>query len=313
MFVSIDRTMQKYLPLVMLTCFAAGGVFSEEIGGLKSAVPWLFAAMTFIGALRVNVKQIRGVFAAPVPILAALATLHFVFPILVYLARGIGIVTDPDLYTGLVLLSSVPTGVSTIMWVTAMGGNVALGLTLITLDSVLSPLVVPATVKLLAGAVVDFDAGALMSSLVKMIVIPTIIGVVVNETSKGRVAASVAPYGGVFAKVALGAIIGVNVAASWDRVASYTGNFAALLAILLTMTVLGFAAAYVVARVAIRDRADSITVTFVAGMRNISAGVVLAMDSFGPMVSIPVTSGILFQQPVAAMIARLLQGRDVRA
>jgi predicted Na+-dependent transporter len=263
--------------------------------------------------VRVNVKQIRGVFVAPLPIFAALVTLHLFFPALVYLAGRIGIVSDPDLYTGIVLLSSIPTGVSTIMWVTAMGGNVALGLTLITLDSVLSPVVVPATVKLLAGAVVDFDAADLMSSLVKMIVIPTIIGVAVNEASKGRVAARVAPYGGVFAKAALGAIIGVNVAASWDRVAAYTGNFAVLLSMLLAMTLLGFVAAYLVARVAIRDRVDLVTVTFVAGMRNISAGVVLAMDSFGPLVSIPVTAAILFQQPVAAVIARFLHRQDARS
>ena len=67
-------------------------------------------------------------------------------------------------------------------------GNVALGVTLVTLDSILSPLVVPATVMIVAGAAVSFDAGSLMVSLLWMVVVPTIIGVTLHEATDGRIA-----------------------------------------------------------------------------------------------------------------------------
>lgn len=307
LFQSINAALQKYYVLMIVACFAAGGIFSDAVGSLKPAVQWLFAAMTLMGALRVGVKDVKDVLLSPFQIITALAVLHVVFPALVFVMGRAGLVTDPNLYTGLALLAAVPTGVSSIMWVTLMKGNVALGLTLITLDSVLSPLIVPATVMLLAGEVVEFDASSLMASLVRMIVVPTIIGVTLHELTRGRVAAFFAPIGGVFSKLALGAIIAINVAASWPRMALYTGDFLTLSALLLGMVLLGFAVAYLVARAAIRDRTDAVTITFIAGMRNISAGVVLAMDSFDPLVSIPVTGAILFQQPVAAVVARFLQ------
>lgn len=310
LFQSINARLQRYYVLMIVTCFAVGGVFCDAIGSLKPAVQWLFAAMTLVGALRVGVKDIKDVLLSPFQIVTALIVLHVLFPALVYLLGRAGLARDPNLYTGLALLAAVPTGVSSIMWVTLMRGNVALGLTLITLDSVLSPLFVPVTVMLLAGTIVEFDASSLMASLVRMIVIPTIIGVTLHELTRGRVAVTVGPVGAVFSKLALGAIIAINVAASWPRMASYTGNFMALFALLLAMVLLGFAVAYLVARSVIRDRADAVAVTFIAGMRNISAGVVLAMEGFDPLVSIPVTGAILFQQPVAAVMARLLQEKD---
>ena len=47
-------------------------------------------------------------------------------------------------------------------------------------------------------------------------------------------------------------------------------------------------------------------------MRNISAGVVLAMSGFDPLVSIPVTGAILFQQPVAALVGQAYAAKKGR-
>lgn len=309
---SANGAMQKYFAPMIIACFFAGGMFPNTLGSLKPIVPWLFAAMTLTGALRVSVKEIRHAFLSPFQIVTALFVLHVIFPAIVFAMGKAGLANDPDLYAGLVLLSAVPTGVSTIMWVTLMKGNIALGVTLITLDSVLSPLVVPLTVMVMAGATVSFDASSLMTSLLWMVVVPTVIGVALHEATRGRIAASVAPYGAVFSKLALGGVIAINVGASWDRVTSYTGNFLLLSSLLLGMTLLGFVVARIVARLLIRDHSDAMTITFVSGMRNISAGVVLAMSGFDPRVSIPVTGAILFQQPVAALVARLLQRGEAR-
>ncbi|MFY9307343.1 MAG: bile acid:sodium symporter family protein [Bacillota bacterium] len=306
---SANSLMQKYFVPIIVGCFALGGMFPDVLGSFKPWVPWLFAAMTLTGALRVSLKEIKHALLSPFQIVTALAVLHVIFPALVFLIGKAGLANDPDLYAGLALLSAVPTAVSGIMWVTLMKGNVALGVTLVTLDSILSPLVVPATVMIVAGAAVSFDAGSLMVSLLWMVVVPTIIGVTLHEATDGRIAEAVAPYGAVFCKLVLGSVIAINVGASWEKVASYTGNFLVLFSILLGMTLLGFAVAWTVARLLIRDPADATTITFVSGMRNISAGVVLAMSGFDPLVSIPVTGAILFQQPVAALVARLMQRR----
>jgi len=307
---SVNAAMQKYFAPIIVACFAAGGMFPETLGSFKPIVPWLFGAMTLSGALRISLKEIKRALLSPFQIVTALGVLHVLFPVIIFLIGRVGLVRDPYLYAGLVLLSAVPTGVSTIMWVILMNGNVALGLTLVTLDSILSPLIVPLTVMILAGKTVSFDASSLMISLLWMVVVPTIIGIALHELTQGRIASSVAPYGAVFSKLALCGVIAINVGASWERVASYTGNYVLLFGLLLGMTLLGFVVARIVAKMLIRNRADAVTVTFVAGMRNISAGVVLAMSGFDPLVSIPVTGAILFQQPTAALVARFIQRKE---
>jgi predicted Na+-dependent transporter len=47
------------------------------------------------------------------------------------------------------------------------------------------------------------------------------------------------------------------------------------------------------------------------GMRNISFGSVLAVVYFSPAIAIPVTLGMLFQQPLAATIAYFLSRREL--
>ena len=55
------------------------------------------------------------------------------------------------------------------------------------------------------------------------------------------------------------------------------------------------------------DRAKVVTLTFCGGMRNISAGAVLAVSYFPAPVAVPVVLGMLFQQVLAALSGRLVQ------
>jgi BASS family bile acid:Na+ symporter len=52
---------------------------------------------------------------------------------------------------------------------------------------------------------------------------------------------------------------------------------------------------------------DIITLTFTGGMRNISAGAVLAITYFPPQVAVPVVLGMLFQQVLASFYGRMLE------
>jgi predicted Na+-dependent transporter len=57
---------------------------------------------------------------------------------------------------------------------------------------------------------------------------------------------------------------------------------------------------------------DSVAVQFNSGMRNLSAGAVIAVKYFPPAVALPVISGMLFQQILAAMSGLFLRSRTKR-
>ncbi|MNO99001.1 hypothetical protein D3C76_907630 [compost metagenome] len=57
------------------------------------------------------------------------------------------------------------------------------------------------------------------------------------------------------------------------------------------------------------DRELKVTLSYAAGMRNISLGMVLAMSYFSPKASVPVVLGIMVQQPIATLFHAFLKKR----
>lgn len=55
------------------------------------------------------------------------------------------------------------------------------------------------------------------------------------------------------------------------------------------------------------EKEDIITLTFTGGMRNISAGAVLATTYFPAAVAVPVVLGMLFQQMLASFFGYVME------
>ncbi len=115
--------------------------------------------------------------------------------------------------TGLVLIGSVPSGTSSNVISLLARVNVPLSVTVTAVSTLISPLVTPVAMKLLAGAEVPIDAGAMMISILKMIIAPLTVGLLVQRLlpALARRLASVLPYVAMFA---ICTIIGVTIALS---------------------------------------------------------------------------------------------------
>ena len=80
---------------------------------------------------------------------------------------------DQPLYTlSLVLMEGSPAAVSSLMWIVIGGGSVELCLSIILLDTMLSPVILPLTLRLLCGSVVELDTLGMIRDLFLMIVVP---------------------------------------------------------------------------------------------------------------------------------------------
>ncbi len=118
--------------------------------------------------------------------------------------------------TGLVLIGSVPSGTSSNVISLLARVNVPLSVTVTAVSTLISPLVTPFAMKLLAGAEVPIDAGAMMISILKMIIAPLAVGLVMQRLLPGvaRRLAKVLPYVAMFA---ICTIIGVTIALSHEQ------------------------------------------------------------------------------------------------
>ncbi len=128
---------------VVLCCVALGIAFPEVLSHLNGVTVGLFAFMTFANSLGGGFRELTEVVRHPLPVVVIFGLLHVVMPLI---TLGLGTLCFPDapLFTiGLVLEYAVPTGVASLMWVGMSRGNTALCLSVVLLDTLLSPVVIP--------------------------------------------------------------------------------------------------------------------------------------------------------------------------
>lgn len=302
----LNIQLQKLMPILTPLSLVIG-VILEDIGGrLLFLVPWIFAFMTFAGSLSINFQGFKSFMKYPKFILFAIAFLHIVMPIWAYVLSKL-IFNDHLLTVGFILSVAVPTGVTSFIWISICKGNIPLGLSIILIDTVLSPIVLPFLSFLAAGEKVSIDTPAIMFDLLWMIVLPSIAGMLANEWTKGRIVEAWGKPLAPFQKICLFLIVMINSSVIALYIKNITWEIFGIILVVLVVSLSGYTFCLIIGHF-IWKRMDLITTfVFTGGMRNIAVGVVVASTYFPPKVVLPVVFGMLFQQVLASQFSKVLE------
>ncbi|SET23552.1 bile acid:sodium symporter family protein [Paenibacillus sp. NFR01] len=310
MLLAANRVLNRMMPLITPVSVLTGVLLGSTLSSYTFLSPWLFAFMTFAGSISLGVKDFVNVLKKPLPLFACLLILHIAMPLV---ALGIGNALYPaDHYTitGLVLAAVIPTGISSFIWVSIYKGNTALTLSIILIDTLLAPFAVPGVLSVLIGTNVELDTWAMMRSLFWMIVVPSLLGMLLNEWSKGAVAPRWSPRLNPFSKLFMAVVIMINGSVISPYLAKITWHLVGLACVIVLMASIGYALCFLTAKLMRWNEADEVALIFNGGMRNISAGAVLAVSYFAPPVAVPVVLGMVFQQLLASFVGLLLGSRS---
>jgi len=302
----IDRALEKRMFVVVLSGVILG-LSAPLLAAGRSSVTYLFAYMTLVTALNISWRGIYAAVATPWPILQIMGLLHAVMPLVVLVLAGLTLGRD-SLYTvGLVLAAVLPNAVTSVIWTGIAGGEVPLVLASVTIESLLSPVLVPFSVWLFLGQSVSMDTAGLIKGLTWMIVLPTIIGLTLHDLSRGRIGPKLAPINGPLSKLGLVFVVAVNLAVARGIILGESRTVLPLICLLLIQTALALLLGLGTARALGHDHDRVAAFTFSVGMRNISAGMVIALQYFEPRTALPVVLGFLVQQPLAALFVQILE------
>lgn len=302
-----DAFVGRHMASATLICVALGVLFPDTFSVMKSLTIWMFAFMTFANSLGGGFKELGKVALHPLPVLITLGILHVILPLA---ALGLGSLLLPGhplFTTGLVLEYAVPTAVASLMWVGIGRGDGSLCLAIVLLDTLLSPVVVPLTLKLLVGSVVKMDTLGMMKNLVIMVAIPALVAMTLHQVTRGRVAKTVKPQLAPFAKLALLLIILTNATGCAPFLRHITPTLVLVMLSAFLLSVLAFFLSYQAGRLMRLSFPMTETVTLTGGMRNNCAGAVLAMRYFPGDVLFPAAFSPMFQQLTTAIVVRLLR------
>lgn len=303
MLTLFNAFIQKWIALLTPLSLIIGVLLGEMGTHFLFLIPWFFAFMTFTGALGMDFKDFRMVVKYPGAILLSILFLHILMPVWGYMLATV-LLDDALLTIGFTLAVAVPTGVTSIIWVTITRGNLPLALSIVLLDTLLAPLILPLILVVVAGTAVTIDSTSLIMGLLWMIVLPTLVGILMNEVTKGEGKGYMGQPPGAFSKISLLLIIMINGSVIAPYLQNFSWEIISILLLVLFITLSAYAFALVTGHYLLKEPSIVTTFTYNVGMRNISVGVVIATAYFPPKVAMPVVFCMLFQQLIASFASR---------
>lgn len=297
----------SHMIFIVPCCVAAGVLAPDVFGPIERIVPYLFAFMTFQGALNNTLHQLIEVFRRPGKLIAILIVLLVAMPLAAFGLASLLFGGNPQIVCGITLEYCVPVGIVSFMWVGMFAGNGSLSLAAILVSTVISPFSIPATLSLLLGASVPMDPVGMMVNMAFMIALPAVAGMAVNDLTRGWGHERLSPAIGPLCRIFMVTVITANSTKMSDYILNLTWERASAALFILVFATLGFIVGIALARALSAAFPDLVTICFSCGLRNISSGAVIATQYFPGEAVFPVMCGTIFQQLLAALFGHVME------
>lgn len=205
---------------VWVLAFVAASMFYPAAFGmwfgrdLKILIVPLIQVIMFGMGTTLSVKDFTRVLAMPWSVFVGMVLQFSVMPLV-----GLSIATvfgfEPEIAAGVILIGSVPGGVASNLMTYLARGDVALSVTMTACSTLLSPVMTPLLMKVLAGRLVPIDFWEMMLSIMDMVIVPIVAGLIANKILYGR--RSWLQRAGTLALIAVGSILLAAGAMSMNR------------------------------------------------------------------------------------------------
>ncbi|HPW40994.1 MAG TPA: bile acid:sodium symporter family protein [Bacillota bacterium] len=265
-----------------------------------------FAYMTFVTSLETSFKKVVSAFKNPWPSMLAVLLTHIGSPLIAWFIGYIFYINDPMIRFGLLIVAAVPMGVTSIIWTGIAGGDVAVSIMAVTLDTIIAPVLLPGFFMAVAGKFIHIDYFQMVIQLLWMVTIPSIVGMLLKDATKGRLDYFPQSIGGVTSKASIFFMIYLNASLVAPLLELSLPMLKMLLVVFIMLAsnfFLGYIGSYLFKK---RKQELMPAMIYSVGMRNNAFGMVLALSYFTPAMAIPITLSVLFQQPISALIAQVL-------
>jgi bile acid:Na+ symporter, BASS family len=156
--------------------------YFQKIGEFKFTkliVPLIQLIMFSMGT-EMSLKDFEGVIKTPKAVLIGLVCHFTIMPLVGFiLATSFGF--PPEIAAGVILMGSVPSGVTSNVLAFIAKANMPLSVTIATVSTLIAPLATPFLMKMLAGQFVEIDFVAMMIHVTEIIIVPIILGLIINR------------------------------------------------------------------------------------------------------------------------------------
>ncbi|MCS0583080.1 bile acid:sodium symporter family protein [Massilia pinisoli] len=263
--------------------FAALGFFAPSLFiGYKTWIAPLLGIVMFGMGLTLSAADFRDVFRRPKDVAIGVVGHYLIMPGIAYVL-AVGLRLPPEIAVGVILVGCCPSGTASNVMTFLSRGDVALGVSIGSVSTLIAPFATPALVSLLAGQWMTINTASLFKDIVQVVIVPIALGVIVKTLFRRQAAASAQALP-LVSTVAIVLIIAIIVALNQPKLLT---NGALMFAAVILHNLLGFALGYVFARAFGMNLAKRKAVMFETGMQNSGLGAALAAAHFSPLAAVP--------------------------
>jgi bile acid:Na+ symporter, BASS family len=274
----VGRTFSAWVLL-----FACFGFFLPQLfTGHQAWITPLLGIVMFGMGLTLSTADFREVFRRPKDVAIGVVGHYLIMPGIAYVL-AIVLRLPPDVAVGVILVGCCPSGTASNVMTFLAKGDVALGVSIAAVSTLVAPLATPALVSLLAGKWMTMNAQSLFMDIVQVVILPIVLGIVAKTLFRRQAAAS-AKVLPLVSTTAIVVIIAIIVALNQPRLAA--GSLLILVAVILH-NLFGFALGYLFAMLFGMDLAKRKAVMLETGMQNSGLGAALAAAHVSPLAAVP--------------------------
>ncbi|MCA9385864.1 hypothetical protein KC717_04410 [Candidatus Dojkabacteria bacterium] len=273
--------MKEYLKnptgIIVLIAIILGFLMPNYGIVIKPYLTYLLMILMFFSFLGVNVLDIPHTSSQVLEGLGVLAIIHIASPLILFLFKS---QFESHVFLGLLLASSVSSGISVVVLSKMLGGDQlkALGITVI--SNVVAPIILPVVLGLFAGRTIQVDYFMIGITIFKVVIIPLFFASLFNRSviknNLKKISHSLSL--GVLFLLIFGSIASIQSDITKDT------SMALYIGLIVCMLVgINFLLGYALGS----DKVEKITYGVTASYKNYTLSTVLAVSLFGSAVALP--------------------------
>ena len=285
---NISNFFGKYMAVIVLVVTAATLFIPQT--GLWVSLSWinyLLMIIMFGMGLTLKFEDFKLVFVRPKDIITGCVAQFTIMPLLAFMLCKL-FNLDAALMTGVILVGACPGGTSSNVITYLSKGDVALSVSMTSVNTILAPVLTPLITYLLLSTTVNVDTYSMFISIINVVIIPIVLGFIINK------------FFGTFTQKAIKVLPMVSVTGICMIVASVVSHNASkilstgliVFTVVILHNVLGYACGFGLGKILKFNVAKTKAVSIEIGMQNSGLATSLASTSFASLAMATVPGAI---------------------
>ena len=281
---TISQKISKNIGIIIIV-FSLIAYFLPQYFSWMTSYTTIFLAIAMFGmGTSIDTRDFKKIIKNPKELLIGSLAQFTIMPLLAWLL-AITFHVNKDIALGIILVGSCPGGTASNVITHIAGGDVSMSVSMTILSTLLAPIVTPALVYLLAGRWVDVSIIAMFKSVVKVILLPVLLGISIKKINPTAVSKSKDVFP-LISSLAIILIISGIIGANADKIAQ---SGLIVLVIVAIHNALGLLGGLLVAKLAKMDYDKATALAIEVGMQNSGLAIQLASVNFAlnPLATLP--------------------------